>query len=337
MKTKVTVIGGGTGTIPVLNGLKNYPDIELSVIVNMTDDGGSNAVVRDEFGLLPLSDLRKSIIALADTDDSLIRDMFTYRFHKGNGLRGHTLGNLIMMALSDIYGGEVKALEKLSKLFKVHGKIIPVTHDKVTLVAVYSNGKKIKSEHLIDEPQDEELKYSKIVNLLVEPQAQATESALTTIKKSDFIVIGPGDLYTSTLANLVIDGMPEAILQSKAKLIFITNLMTKIGQTHWMKASDMVNEISKYINRKPDFVLHNNGKISQDILERYKEEEEFVLQDDLQSDSYKVIRYNFLSKKIAPKSKGDSLKRSLVRHDPKKLGRILYGLFTYSNFEKIFN
>ncbi|GIW58736.1 MAG: putative gluconeogenesis factor [Candidatus Dojkabacteria bacterium] len=336
MKKRITVIGGGTGTMPVLNGLKNYPDLELTVIVNMTDDGGSNAVVRDEFGLLPLSDLRKSIIALAETNDKLLRDMFTYRFSKGQGLRGHTLGNLMMMALTDIYGSELEAVKKLSKLFNVKGNIIPVTRDNAILVAHYENGKKIKSEHLIDEPQDDDLKYSKIVKLSVEPRAKATKESIKAILYSDFIIIGPGDLYTSTLANLVIDGISEALQKTKAKIILITNLMTKLGQTQWMKASDLVNEVIKYSKTKPHYVLHNKSKINPQILERYKEENEYVFEDDLDETNYEVIRANFLNNKVTKKDKGDELKRSLVRHDPKKLGKILYGIFTYENFSKVF-
>ena len=151
-KKKVVVIGGGTGTVAVLHGLKKYNDLDLSVIVSMTDDGGSNAVVRDQFGYLPLSDLRKSIIALSGTKNGVLRDVFTYRFEKGDGLKSHTLGNLIMMGLADMTGSEIGAIDAASKLFNVHGKIIPVTTDDVRLVAEYEDGSKVEGEHLIDEP-----------------------------------------------------------------------------------------------------------------------------------------------------------------------------------------
>ena len=150
---KIVVIGGGTGTIPVLSGLKQFSEFDLQVIVSMTDDGGSNAVIRDEFGLLPLSDLRKSIIALSQNDDKLLRDIFTYRFSKGEGLIGHTLGNLILMGLTETTGSEIGAIEAVSKLFNVKGKVIPVTLDSTKLVADYTDGTKIKGEHIIDEPE----------------------------------------------------------------------------------------------------------------------------------------------------------------------------------------
>ena len=138
---KITVIGGGTGTSTVLEGLKKRRDLELSVIVGMMDDGGSNAVVRDEFGLLPLSDLRKSIIALAeDNEGNILRNLFTYRFSQGDGLKGHTMGNLLMIAMTEITGNEIEAIEMFRYLFNVRGNIYPVTMDKVKLVAEYSNG-----------------------------------------------------------------------------------------------------------------------------------------------------------------------------------------------------
>jgi uncharacterized cofD-like protein len=153
---KITVIGGGTGTSTVLEGLKKYKDLDISIIVGMMDDGGSNAVVRDEFGLLPFSDLRKSIIALSqENEGGILRDLFTYRFSEGEGLKGHTLGNLLMIAMTDITGSEIGAIETFKYLFSVGGDILPVTLDKVKLVAEYSNGKKVIGEHLIDEPEED--------------------------------------------------------------------------------------------------------------------------------------------------------------------------------------
>jgi len=170
-KRKVVIIGGGTGTTAVLLGLKKYKDLCISVIVSMTDDGGSNAVVRDEFGLLPLSDLRKSIIALSKTENGVLRDVFTYRFEEGEGLRGHTLGNLIMMGLSRMYGTEQDAIDAASKLFAVRGKIIPVTYDDVRLVAEYRDGTKVKGEHLIDEPGEKNRK-KQIKDFYTTPKAR---------------------------------------------------------------------------------------------------------------------------------------------------------------------
>lgn len=323
MKKKVVVIGGGTGTVSVLNGLKEYTDlIDISVIVNMTDDGGSNAVVRDEFGILPLSDLRKSIIALADKGNGTLRELFTYRFEEGDGLSGHTLGNLIMMALTRITGTEVKAIEEASKLFNILGEILPVTLDDVRLCAKYSNGETVTGEHLIDEPENFDTNHH-IEELTVTPNAAAYPPVLERLKEADFIIIGPGDLYTSTLCNIVVDSVSDAIANSKAKVVFISNLMTKLGQTHGMSHTDLANEISKYSKRRPDYVLINSREIPEDIKEKYADAKEFVIEDDLNNNNYEVLREDLIGEREIKRTKGDVLKRSLVRHDSKKLANVL--------------
>lgn len=331
-KKNIVVIGGGTGTVSILNGLKTYADLNLSVIVSMMDDGGSNRVVRDEFGLLPLSDLRKSIIALAEGGNGTFRELFTYRFSKGEGLSGHTLGNLIMMALADISGSEVSAIEEACEIFGVHGNVIPVTLDDVSLVAQYSDGSIVKGEHLIDEPENYNRELQ-IKDFYLEPKAEAIKKAVDVISEADYIIAGPGDLYTSTLANIVVDGISEAIKESKGKYIFVNNLMTKKGQTQWMKASDLVNEISKYSERTPDYVLLNNREIPTSILKKYEESEDFPIEDDLTDENgYKVIRTDLIGDEEIVRTKGDTLVRSFVRHDSKKLAKVLYELFENNNY-----
>lgn len=327
MKKKIVVIGGGTGSVAVLSGLKDFADLELSVIVSMTDNGGSNAVIRDEFGLLPLSDVRKSIIALSDSDeegDVLLRKIFTYRFNNGTGLKGHTIGNLIMMGLSDITGSEANAIQSLSRLFHVKGKVIPVTFDHVNLLAEYNDGSRAKSEHVIDEPVFNEDK--RIVKLSLDKPAKANPEAIKGIEKADFILLGPGDLYTTTLANVIVKGIAKAIKKSKGKLVLINNLMTKRGQTHWMSSKNIVGEIEKYCDRKPDLVLVNSASIPKQILNIYKKEGEKVLKDDFLKEDFIIVRSDLISGKIE-KDSGDILKRSLVRHDPHKLARELYKIF----------
>lgn len=323
-KINVVVIGGGTGTTAVLSNLKNYNDLDISVVVGMADDGGSNAVIRDEFGRLPLSDLRKSIIALSEVGDGILRDLFVYRFDKGNGLSGHTLGNLMMMALTEITGSEVQAVEKLRKLFLVKGKVIPVTLGMTHLVAEYENGAKVKGEHLIDEPQlSHEL--GRIIKLSLFPEVASNPAAIKALEKADFIIAGPGDFYTTTLASLVVPGIPEAIAKNKGTFIFVSNLMTKYGQTNGMKARDLVREITKYANRKPDVVIVHEGKLPENILKKYAADGESPIEDNLGSNR-EVVRTNLVNGKEVIKDKGDVLKRSLIRHDSKKLGETIYGI-----------
>ncbi len=322
---KITVIGGGTGTSTVLEGLKKYNDLELNVIVGMMDDGGSNAVVRDEFGLLPLSDLRKSIIALSEENESnILRDLFTYRFSQGDGLKGHTLGNLLMIAMTDITGSEVDAIEMFKYLFSVKGNIVPVTLDKVRLIAEYSNGMRIKGEHLIDEPDIK----SDIVKFYLDKKAKAYKGAIDCIHDCEYIIIGPGDLYTTTLANIVVDGISKALQKTKAKLIFIPNLMSKIGQTRGLTMNSMIKLVEGYIGREFDYILINNGKIPNDAYKRYIADGEHLFEDDLKDVRRRsIIKADLIANSVVKKDLGDVLVRSLVRHDSDKLAKELHKIF----------
>jgi len=322
---KITAIGGGTGTVSVLRGLKKFSDIDINVIVSMTDDGGSNEVVRDEFGILPLSDLRKSIIALSkDNENEMLQELFTYRFAEGIGIEGHTLGNLIMIALTKIAGSEMAAIKLASEIFDVEGNIIPVTLDDVRLVAEYADGSKVVGEHLIDDSKNEQ----RIEKFYSKPKAKVSKEARMSIMQSDYVVIGPGDLYTSILANIIVDGVPEALNDTKAKIIYVSNLMSKVGETRGMKHSDFVSEIERYCKRKIDYLFINTAAYSKEILKRYKTDGESPVEDDLinKQPHYKIIRDDLVSMEIVNKAKGDKLKRSFIRHDSEKLGGAIYSL-----------
>jgi len=321
-KPKIVVIGGGTGTFVVLSGLKDKP-VELTAVISMMDSGGSNRVLRDEFGLLPTSDIRQCLVALAQDsgDREILRQLFTYRFHQGVGISGMTFGNLFMAALSDIYKDQVKALEVVQKLLHTKGKILPVTLDDVHLVARYENGYQVVGEHYIDEPRhDGKLK---IVEIETIPKAKIYPPARKAILEADLIILGPGDLYTSLFPNLIVEGVREAIKKSKAKKIFVMNLATKYGQTFGFKASDFISELEKYLGKKViDFVLINsNQKIPKSILWRYKQEKAQLVEDNLKSSYFKIIRCDLLLPIEIKKVAGDGLKRSILRHDSKKLAK----------------
>lgn len=327
-KKKVVVIGGGTGTYTALLGLKRYP-LVLSVIVSMMDDGGSNRVIRDEFGLLPTSDLRQCMVALSsDESDEILRKLFTYRYDVGTGISGMTFGNLFMAALTDIFGDQETAIRKTCEMLRVMGDIIPVTYDNVHLVARYENGKQVLGEHDIDEPDEELAKY-KIVELEVFPKANANLKALNAIESADFIVLGPGDLYTSILPNILVGGISDAIRKTKAKKIYVMNLMTKYGQTSGFTASDHIKELEKYVGEGVvDFCLVNkSNNFPPGILKRYQEEKAYPVKDDVKNgNGVKVIRRSFISKEVYIKPKSDKIIRSLIRHDSDKLGRAIMSL-----------
>lgn len=325
----ILLIGGGTGSTVVLEGLKKHKDLNLSVVVGMMDDGGSNAVVRDEFGLLPLSDIRKSILALYDSgNNEVLRKLFLYRFSTGEGIKGHTLGNLLMVAMTDILGGEIEAIEMFKTIFGIIGDVIPVTLDKSRLVAEYDDGEVIEGEHLIDEPEVDK----NITKIYLKPSAKATENALKAIRKADYIILGPGDLYTTTLANFVVKGIKEEIKKCKAKIICIGNLMSKKGQTRNMTQREYLDIIEKYIGKKVDYFLINNGKIPQGAYKRYIEKGEHIIEDDITERNFKgkVIRADLVASGLIKKDKGDDLERSLVRHDSEKIKKELRKIFSSS-------
>ena len=318
---KVTVIGGGTGTFVVLSGLKSYP-IDLSVVVSMMDSGGSTGRLRDQLGILPPGDLRQCLVALSDAP-VLWRKLFLYRFEKGD-LEGHNFGNIFLAALEKVSNSYNEAIDTVSYVLKTKGKVIPVTYDKLHLVAEDENGKKITGEGLIDENHAEKTRIKKIY---LEPQGKANPKAIKSIEESDFIVIGPGDLYTSIISVLLVDGVKEALKRSKAKIVYIMNLMTKSGQTTNYKASDHLRDLSEYLGSQPDYVLINNGNISTDILTSYKHYNEVKVENDLNKNGYQIIEKDLIDNKKIEKSTADILYRSILRHDSEKIAKELKKIF----------
>lgn len=323
----VVVIGGGTGTYVVLSGLKKYP-VKLSAVVSMSDSGGSNRILRDEFGLLPTSDIRQCLVALAangNGSEALLRKLFMYRFCQGKGMRGMTFGNLFMAALTDILGSQEKAIIQTQNILKIKGEILPVTLTDSQLVAVYENGLKVVGEHDIDEPKrDGKIKIKKAY---LSPLATAYLPAIRAIKKADLIVIGPGDLYTSVISNLLVSGIADAIRKSRAQKIFVMNLMTKYGQTYGFSATDHIFALEKYLGKKSlDFVLVNSRPMPSGILKKYRAERASFVVDDLKDPQLKVVRKDFLGRRVMPRVAGDALWRSLIRHDSDKLARAIINL-----------
>lgn len=319
----VVCIGGGTGTFVTLSGLKSYP-YNLSAIVTMSDSGGSNKRIRDEFGLLPTSDIRQCLIALSAEKGKtgLLRQLFMYRFEKGNGLSGMTFGNLFMAALSDILGSQEEAIKQTGKVLRINGTVIPVSFTDTNLFATYENGHTVSEEHLIDEP-DHDGKL-RITDLRLEPKAKANPEALDAIQQADLIVLGPGDLYTSLLPNLLVNGVGNAIKKSRAKKAFVMNLMTKYGQTYNFSAYNHIGVLEKYIGKSLDYVLVNTESYPKVVLHKYEGLKEFPVVDDLDKKGYyTVIRKPLISRELIKKSGADSLVRSLIRHDSEKLAQEL--------------
>lgn len=324
----VVVIGGGTGTYTVLSGLRGLP-VQITALLTMVDDGGSNKMLRDEFGLLPTSGVRLAMVALAK-EQSLLRELFLYRFHQGTGISGMTFGNLFLAAVSDITGSQKAAIERTCQLLSVEGKVLPISWDDVQLVAKYAGGHEVIGEHRIDEPHHTGgLRITKLTTI---PKAKISKEAKDAIMDADLIVLGPGDFYTNTVADLIISGVPEALKKTKAKIVFVMNLMTKYSEAFDYKASDFLTDLDKYLPLSNlDYVLINNDKnFPKDAIARYKKEKDVPVVDDLSSltlpSNISIIRKPLLSQEEIKPQKGDDMKRSMIRHDTKKLAKALLSL-----------
>jgi uncharacterized cofD-like protein len=322
---KIVVMGGGTGSFTVLKGLKKYP-VELKAIVAMTDDGGSSGVLRDEMGVLPPGDLRQCLVALSDSPE-VMREIFNYRF-QGGRIRGHNLGNLLISALEKIKGGLDKALPHLSDILALNGEVIPVTYDKVRLIARLENKKILIGEHKIN--ASKVLKNHKLKKLFTKPEAEANSKAIKAIKKADIVVIGPGNLYCSLLPLFLIPGIKKALKKTKAQVVYNVNLMTKKGHTDGFGIFDFVNKIEEYLgNDVIDCVVFNNKKPFRIILNKYSSQGsvvKFPKYKNFKKDGKLYLGRSLIGKNLYNQKKGDPLERTLIRHDSNKLAKIIISI-----------
>lgn len=313
---KITVLGGGTGTFVVLSGLKQF-DVDLGAVVTMTDSGGSTGKLRVQLGVLPPGDLRQCFVALSEAPD-LWRKLFLYRFENGD-FEGHNFGNIFMSALEKVSPSYDDVLSTVKFVLKSKGDVFPVTHETTHLCVEYENGKVLKGEGHIDENQMEQ---SRIKKAFLDPEVDAHSAAVDRILSSDIVVIGPGDLYTSIIPVLLPRGVQKAIQETKAKLVYIVNLMTKSGQTVNYTAGDHVKDLENYTGRKMDVIVAHNGPIEDRILDWYEDHHEHPVVDDLGSDS-RVVRAFVADNTTVEKNKGDVLTRSILRHDSNKLAAVI--------------
>lgn len=312
---RIVIVGGGTGNFTVLSGLKNY-DVDLSAIVSMADDGGSTGILRDELGVLPPGDVRQCLVALSESS-SLMRSLMNYRFENG-GLEGHSFGNLLLSALEKVTGSFEKAVDEMGKILSIKGKVIPVTTHEVRLKMLLASRKVLEGEKEIYLSQEIKQGYKTIY---LEPYASANPRAMTELEQADLVVIGPGGLYTSLIPNFLVEGLSDALIRSKAKKVFIVNLMNRKGQTDRFKTSDYIKEMAKFIGEDLfDYILVNNQIPPQELIEMYASEGDLVENDML--DDKRVVAAPFLGGLEKP-SRRDLIKRNLIRHDPKRIAEEL--------------
>jgi len=299
----------------VLSGLKNQ-DVELSSVVSIADNGGSTGILRDELGVLPPGDIRQCLVALA-TGDKLLRQLFTYRFHEGS-LSGHNFGNLFLSVLEKVTGDPISAVQAAQRILNVKGTVIPASAVPANLYAELSNGTVLEGERAVDDKQPDQ---PAIRRCFLSPTVQANPEALDAIRQADLVVIGPGDLYTSLIPVLLVGGVKETLAARTGKTCYVVNLVTKPGQIQTPQASAFVSVINQYLlpGSLTD-VLVNVGVPQEPVLDRYRSVGELFVSDDLGSwQEPQVHRVDCLAAATPEPVQGDSLTRSLIRHDPEKL------------------
>lgn len=317
---KVVVIGGGSGLSVVLRGLKHFP-IDLTAIVSVADSGGSSGILKKEFNIPAPGDLRNVMIALSNVEP-LIEEVFQYRFKKESSVSGHSLGNLLITAMTDLTGDVKNAIEKLRKLFNIQAKILPATLEKIELIAEKEGGNFIFGE------SDIPIMGEKIKRVFYNGKVNSPDENIKAIEEADLIVFSIGSLYTSIIPNLLLENMQKALKKSKAKKIYICNAMGQVGETENYSVADHIESINKHVQFDMiDKVIVNSIPIDKEILERYSEEGSTLVKLDrerLRRMKVKVIK--------EPLIKIDEEKR--IRHLPNKLASIIYSQI--DNLEKFY-
>lgn len=309
---KVVVIGGGTGLPVLLRGLKKYP-IDLTAIVTVADDGGSSGRIRNEMAIPPPGDIRNVLAALSDVEP-FIEKMFQHRFHTTNELSGHSLGNLLIAALTSITGDFVQAVKEMSRVLNVRGQVLPAANQSVTLHAEMFDGSIVSGESKI--PQSGKIiKRVFLTPEIIKPLSETKKA----IQEADLIVIGPGSLYTSILPNLLVPSLGEKVCVAKAKKVYICNLMTQPGETIGFTASDHVKALYDHMGYSfIDTILINNQTIPFDLKSRYGTEKACPVEFDV--DRLISLGLEVIFEEIA------SVEKGLIRHDTEKVAKILYSM-----------
>ena len=277
----IVAIGGGTGLSTLLRGLKAYVDADgpwsiasLGAIVTVTDEGGSSGVLRKEFGMLPPGDIRNCIVALAE-EEQLLSQLFSYRFDTDSALKGHSLGNLLLTAMTEITGSFDMAVLAASEVLAIRGEIYPSTLSDVRVRATLEDGTELVGElaisgSVIGETPTTAPRATRITHLAIDPpDAQPPERALTALENADLIIIGPGSLYTSVLPNLAIKPVAEALRNAKALRVYICNVMTQPNETDSYAAQDHLAAIVEHAGLVADVMVLNGRRPSENILHSY--------------------------------------------------------------------
>ena len=308
---KIVAVGGGTGLSMLLKGIKHITN-NVTAVVTVGDDGGSSGRLREEMGVLPPGDIRNCIAALAD-DEDLVTKLFQYRFKTGEGLEGHSFGNLFLTALCSITGDMVRAVKESSNVLSIRGRVLPSTLDDMKLVAEMEDGRIIHGESNIPEA------HGKIKRLFTDPDnCRALDDVIAAIRDAELIILGPGSLYTSVIPNLLIKEISHEIAKSNAKKIYVCNIMTQPGETDGYTVSEHVNALMKHAGSRRiiDAVLVNDFMPS-NLAKKYQLSGSYPVKLDI--DNLKK-----LGVKLFPKKLIEDNKDGLVRHSSNRVARAIY-------------
>ena len=310
MKKKIVVFGGGNGLSYLLRGLKQFP-MDITAIVSVCDDGKSTGILREEFNVPAVGDIRRVLVSLAETEP-LVEELFNYRFNTTSDLNGHTVGNLLLTAMREITGNLSDGIESLSRVLNLKGKVVPLTEDNVVLMGEMEDGNIVEGEHNIT------IDKRKIKRVYYKEEPKATKEAIKAIKEADLIIFSMGSLFTSIIPNLICKEIIEAIDKSKAKIMYICNIMTQPGETEDFTVTDHVKMLNEYLGkRKIDVVLANNGLIDNKLVKKYEtlEQKDPVKFDE---ENFKSINAHIISDDFI------SISNKMIRHNNLKLGFSIY-------------
>ena len=311
---RIVAVGGGTGLSMLLSGVKNITN-NLTAIVSVGDGGGSSGRLREEMGILPPGDIRHCITALAD-DEDLVNKLFKYRFNNGEGLEGHSFGNLFLTALCEITGSMVTAVKESSNVLSIRGRVLPATLDDMKLAAEMEDGRIIHGESMIPEA------HGKIKKLFTQPaNCKALPEVIEAIRNAELIILGPGSLYTSVIPNLLIKEIAKEIAKSKAKKIYVCNIMTQPGETDNYKVSDHLKALIEHAgsNKIVDAVLVNDY-LPDKLADKYQKSGSYPVKLD-------IAEVKKLGVKIFAKKLIEDSKEGLVRHSSNRVARAVYYWF----------
>lgn len=312
---KVVILGGGTGLSTLLRGLKNFP-LNITAVVSVSDDGKSTGRLRKEFNIPAVGDVRRVLVSLAEIEP-LVEKVLNYRFKTNSELNGHTVGNLLLTAITNITGNMSDGIEAVGKVLNLKGKVLPLTEDNVTLMGKMEDGSIIEGEHNITEAQ------KKIEEVFYKEKPVICQSVIDELKEADLIIFSMGSLYTSIIPNLISKEVIKAIDASNAKLMYTCNMMTQPGETEGYTISDHIKVLNKYLgSKKINAVVVNNGKIDKDIIEKYSslEQKDQIILNEEQTEELKKLKLEIIQSNYV------LVEDEVIRHNSIKLAT---DIFTY--------